>query len=45
MLGVTYRGGGYVPSVLYNKVRLFDAVQRISRNIAVVVDAISLHTP
>ena len=32
-------------SVFYNKVRLFDAFQRISRNIAVVADAISLHTP
>ena len=42
---VAYTGWGYELSILYNKVRFFDAVQKVSHNAAAVADAISIHTP
>lgn len=45
LLGVIYTGRGYTPSVLYHKVRLFDAAQEVSRNAAAVSETICRHTP
>ena len=45
LFGVMHTGWGYIPGILYNKVRLFDTVQKILHNAAVVSDAISRHTP
>ena len=43
LLGATYTGRGYRASILYNKVRFFGPVQKVSRNTTAVADAIALH--
>lgn len=43
--GGAYTVQGYAPGILYDKVRLFDAVQKVWHNAAAISDTISLYMP